>query len=188
VRDGSPGRVRAGIFLAYVGILAAASAQAGVRALRAKGRTRGSRSAIDLVPPLLLVVGGAALAIYGVQQSRVLFVLFAALGAAQGVAHLRFWLKPPSHARDWFLAHMTGMGTSCITTLTAFVVVNAQRLGMHTFDVRLWAAPITGLGVGVTLWRRYYARRFARDGAIGGSAGPVASEVRPLDSPETHGR
>jgi uncharacterized membrane protein len=169
VSGGSPFRWRAGIFLAYVSVLAAASAQFGVRALRTKGRAGASRGAIDLVPPLLLVAGGVALAAFGIHRSMGLYVLFAALGVVLGLSQLRFWLTPPAHERAWFLAHMSGMGTSCITTVTAFVVVNARRFGMRTFDLALWAGPIAVLAVGLTIWRRYYARRFARDGATGGA-------------------
>ena len=165
VSSGGPVRWRAGIFLAYVSLLAGASAQFGVRALRTKGRTGASRAAIDLVPPLLLIAGGVALAAFGIHRSMLLYVLFAALGVAIGVAQLRFWLTPPAHARVWFLAHLTGMGTSCITTVTAFIVVNARRLGMRTFDLPLWAGPIVVLAVGLTLWRRYYARRLTGNGA-----------------------
>jgi hypothetical protein len=161
--DGRPAHLRTGIFLAYVGLLAGESALLGVRALRTKGRTGASRSAIDLAPPLLLVTAGIALAAFGTVHSKVLYVLFAGLGAVLGVAHLRFWLTPPSHGREWFLAHMSGMGTSCITTVTAFAVVNAQRLGMRTFDVGLWAVPIAVGGIGVTLWQRHYARRFVAE-------------------------
>lgn len=162
IGDGRPGRVRAGIFLAYVGVLAGASAQLGVRALRMKARTHASRAAVDLLPPVLLIAGGVALTAFGILQDRVLYVLFAALGVWQGLTHLRFWLTPPSHGGEWFLAHMSAMGTSCITTVTAFVVVNAQRLGMRTFDLTLWIAPIALLGIGLGLWRRPYAMRFAR--------------------------
>mgnify|MGYP001430232677 CR=1 FL=1 len=165
--DGNPGRWRAGVFLAYVSVFAAASVQLGVRALRTKGRVGPSRRAIDLAPPLLLIAAGLALAAFGVHHAKVLYVLFAALGVAQGAAHLRFWLRPPSHGRGWFLAHMSGMGTSCITTVTAFVVVNAPRLGMRTFDVRLWVVPIVVLGIGLTSWQRRYARRFAGEGRDG---------------------
>ncbi len=165
--SGSPWRWRAGIFLAYVSVLAGASAQFGVRALRTKGRVGASRRAIDLVPPLLLVACGVALAAFGIYRSTVLYVLFAALGVVLGVAQLRFWLTPPAHERAWFLAHMNGMGTSCITTLTAFVVVNARRFGMRPFDLALWAGPIAVLAVGLTIWRRYYARRFMANGARG---------------------
>ncbi len=165
VGDRSPQRFNAGIFLAYVSVLAAASAQLAVRALRTKHRTAPSRSAVDLLPPLLLVAGGIALAVFGVQHARLLYVLFAALGTAQGAAHLRFWLTRPSQSRVWVLAHMTAMGVSCITTLTAFVVVNARRLGMHTFDLTVWVVPIVVLGTGLTLWRRHYARRLDAGGA-----------------------
>jgi hypothetical protein len=154
------GRVRAGVFLAYVGVLAGASAQLGVRALRTKARTHASRVAVDLLPPVLLIAGGVALATFGILQNRVLYVLFAALGVWQGTTHLRFWLTPPSHGREWFLAHMSAMGTSCITTVTAFAVVNAQRFGMRTFDLTLWGVPIAILGIGLGLWRRSYAKRF----------------------------
>jgi hypothetical protein len=167
IADGGPGRVRAGMFLAYVGVLAGASAQLGVRALRTKTRTEATRAAFDLLPPLLLVAFGVALAGIGLLHGKVLYVLFAVLGVTQGLTHLRYWLTPPSHGRAWFLAHMVAMGTSCITTVTAFVVVNAQRLGMRTFDLPLWIVPITVLGVGLTLWRRSYAKRFEREAAAG---------------------
>jgi len=162
IGDGRPGRVRAGVFLAYVGVLAGASAQLGVRALRTKARTHAASTPVDMLPPVLLIAGGVALATFGILQSKVLYVLFAALGVWQGIMHLRFWLTPPSHGRAWLLAHMNAMGTSCITTVTAFFVVNAQRLGMNTFDLRLWAAPIAVLGSGLWFWRHYYAKRFAQ--------------------------
>lgn len=165
VSSGGPLRWRAGVFFAYVSVLAGASAQFGVRALRTKGRATASRGALDLVPPLLLVAGGVALAAFGLHRSMVLYVLFAALGMVLGLSQLRFWHTPPAHERAWFLAHMSGMGTSCITTVTAFVVVNAPSFGMRTFDLTLWAGPIAVLAVGLTIWRRYHARRFAGDGA-----------------------
>jgi uncharacterized membrane protein len=167
VSGGGPMRWRAGIFLAYVSVLAGESALFGVRALRTKGRAGASRAAIDLVPPLLLVAGGVALATFGLHQSIVLYVLFAALGVVLGVAHLRFWLTPPAHARAWFLEHMAGMGTSCITTVTAFIVVNARRFGIGTFDLPIWAGPIAVLAIGLTLWRRYHARRLLGHDAPG---------------------
>jgi hypothetical protein len=169
VSAGRPLRWGAGIFLAYVSVLAGASALFGVRALRTKERAGPSRAAVDLVPPLLLVAGGVALAAFGIHRSMLLYVLFASLGVVLGVAHLRFWLTPPAHERAWFLAHMNGMGTSCITTITAFIVVNARRFGMHPFDLAVWAGPIAVLAVGLTLWRRYYARRFTGNDAPGGA-------------------
>jgi len=159
------GRPWAGIFLVYVGLFAAESALLGVLALRPRARlTRLGRPA-DLIPPLILVAGGVLLAAFGVAQERLLVVLFAALGVAQGVAHLRAWRAPSSSREGRVLAHMGAMGTSCITTLTAFVVVNAPRLGMRRFDPSVWFVPIVLLGLGLTILRRRRAKRLANGDA-----------------------
>ncbi len=173
--DDNPRNDRAALFLAYIGVLAAASAQLGIRALRTKRRTTGSRNPLDLALPALLVAGGIALAGFGLAVRRPLFVIFAMLGLAQGTAQLRFWLRAPTTSREWFYAHMTGMGTSCITTVTAFAVVNAHRFGLGTFDLIVWVAPATLGGVGLTLWTRAYRRRFAARSAApqSGSTGQI---------------
>jgi len=168
IQNPRPHSWRAGIFLVYVGLFAAESALLGVRALRQRTRSGAGQNAIDLGPSLLLVAGGIALVVFGVSQARLLFVLFAALGVGQGGIHLRSWLRHRKNRRDRLLAHMSAMGTSCITTLTAFIVVNAPRLGMRTCDPRLWAVPIVALGLGLSLVRRHYAKRFAQDDAPSG--------------------
>ena len=164
--DANPANDRAGLFLAYVGVIAWASAQLGVRALRTKRRTDASRDAIDLVPPALLVAGGLALAALGLRQGMALYVIFAALGVTLGTAQLRFWLRPPVTRSAWFIAHMSGMGTSCITTVTAFLVVNAHRFGLGTFDLVVWIAPGLLGGIGLAVWQRYYERRFTPQVAL----------------------
>jgi hypothetical protein len=156
---------RGGIFLVYVGLFAAESALLGARALRPQTRASIVQNAVDLVPPLLLVAGGVALLAFGVSQGQLLFVLFAALGVGQGGMHVRSWFTHRKNREGRLLAHMSAMGTSCITTLTAFVVVNAPRLGMRRFDPRLWVVPIVVLGLGLTILRRHYAKRFAQGGA-----------------------
>lgn len=171
---------RGGIFLIYVGLFAAESALLGARALRPRTRVGGVQKALDLVPPLLLVAGGVALAAFGVSQAQPLFVLFAALGVGQGAMHLRSWPTRRKSREGRLLAHMSAMGTSCITTLTAFIVVNAPRLGMRRFDARLWAVPIVILGLALAIMRRHYARRFARDGAPPDHRGQRAAG--PLDA------
>jgi uncharacterized membrane protein HdeD (DUF308 family) len=165
VYDPRPHAWRAGIFLVYVGLFAAESALLGVRALRPQTRADSVQNAVDLVPSLLLVAGGVALVAFGISQAKLLFVLFAALGVGQGAMHLRSWLTHRKNREGRLLAHMSAMGTSCITTLTAFIVVNAPRLGMRTFDPRLWALPIVVLSLGLAIVRRHYAKRFAQGGA-----------------------
>jgi hypothetical protein len=165
VDDSRPRAWRGGIFLVYVGLFAAESALLGARALRSQRRSDSLQNAVDVVPSLLLVAGGVALMAFGVSQAQLLFVLFAALGVGQGAMHLRSWLTQRKNREGRLLAHMSAMGTSCITTVTAFVVVNAPRLGMRRFDPRLWAVPIVILGLGLAILRRHYAKRFARGGA-----------------------
>ncbi|MEP7053194.1 MAG: hypothetical protein ABJB12_22710, partial [Pseudomonadota bacterium] len=165
VFDPRPRAWRAGVFLVYVGLFAAESALLGARVLRPWTRASSVQSAVALVPSLLLIAGGVALGAFGVWQSRLLFVLFAALGVGQGALHARSWLTQRKSREDRLLAHLSAMGTSCITTLTAFVVVNAPRLGLRRFDPRLWFVPIVVLGLGLTIARRHYAKRFAQRGA-----------------------
>ena len=157
--DANPRNDGRAAFLAYVGVLAAASAQLGIRALRTKGRVLPSRSVVDLSPPALLLLGGLALAAFGVERGVVLYVAFAALGMAIGATQLRFWLRTPETRADWLIAHMGGMGVSCITTVTAFFVLNAPRIGLGAFHVAVWMTPAILGGIGLSMWKRAYRRR-----------------------------
>lgn len=152
--DESARNDRSGVFLAYVGLLAAASAHIGVRSLGAKRRTTASRDPLDVTPAALLGTSGVVLMVYGLFVITPLYVAFGALGAALGSAQLRFWLRAPVTRHEWFYAHMTGMGTSCITTVTAFLVLNAPRFGLGTFNLVVWVTPAVVGGVGLAVWRR----------------------------------
>ena len=177
VLDPRPRAWRGGVFLVYVGLFAAESALLGARALRRQTRAEGVQNAVDLAPPLLLVAGGVALLAFGVSQAQLLFVLFAALGVGQGAMHLRAWFENRKNRESRLLTHLSAMGTSCITTLTAFVVVNAPLFGMRRFDPRLWAVPIVVLGMGLASVRRHYAKRFARGDAPPESVAPAVSRL-----------
>jgi uncharacterized membrane protein len=158
--DANPRNDRAAIFLAYVGVLAGASAQIGVRALRTKDRTTPSRNPLDLAPPVLLLGGGVALAAFGLWNGVTLHVVFAALGFSIGATQLGFWLRAPVSRTARILQHMGGMGVSCITTVTAFLVVNSQRFfGVGTFNLFVWTVPAVVGGIGLRLWSRSYAQR-----------------------------
>jgi hypothetical protein len=152
--DANPRNDRPGVFFAYVGLLAAANALIGVRALGAKRRTTGSRNPLDVSPAALLGTSGLALAAYGLSIAMPLYVAFGVLGALLGSAQLRFWLRAPVTRREWLYAHMMGMGTSCITTVTAFLVVNAPRFGLGTFNVVVWLAPAVVGAAGLSVWKR----------------------------------
>ena len=56
---------------------------------------------------------------------------------------------------------MSSMLGSCIAATTAFLVVNASRLGFETFGFVVWLAPtIIGIPT-IAIWTRYYRHKFA---------------------------
>lgn len=157
-------RRQSSIFLFYVALLSATSASMGVRVLRAKQRTAAHRSAFDLGLPACLVLAGLGLLGYGVHLGAVLFMSFAPVGIFVGGGQLFYWLRPPQTKMHWWFEHMGGMIGSSIATLTAFLVVNAGRIGLARFGLVVWLVP-TLIGVpGLRLWQRHYRAKFERKG------------------------
>jgi len=63
---------------------------------------------------------------------------------------------------------MTSMLGSSIAAVTAFLVINAGRIGLPSHSLIVWLAP-TAVGVPLTIvWVRHYRRKFAL------RAGPTA--------------
>ena len=171
--DAKPKNDAFALFLLYIALIAASSTYHGVRALRTKGRTAKLGQLRDLVLPTLLLLGGVALGAFGLARGAALFVAFAALGVFLGAGELRFWLRAPQTRHEWFFAHMSGMGASCITTLTAFVVINAGRLGLGTWSLAAWITPGLVGGVGLAVWKRYYRRRMGGAKRAGYEGAPI---------------
>jgi hypothetical protein len=111
--------------------------------------------------PALFFLSSVALEIYGLVLRTPLFIVFGLIGMATGGGQLYYWLRAPRSRMHWWLEHMTGMGASSIATLTAFVVVNAPRLGLPTFSLIPWVAPGVVGTIGLVVWTRYYRRKFA---------------------------
>jgi uncharacterized membrane protein len=151
----------AGAFLFFVAILTATSVSGGVRALRTKTRTATHRNAWDIGWPALLATSSVAAGFYGFSAGHHLFTAFSFIGIFVGGGQLAYWLAPPSHPMHWWFEHMASMLASCIAATTAFLVVNAGRLGVETFSLFVWLAP-TIIGVPtIAIWTRYYRRKFA---------------------------
>ena len=166
----------AGAFLFFVAILTATSVSGGVRALRAKTRTTAHRNAWDIGWPALLTASSLAAAVYGISAGHNLFTAFSAIGLFVGGGQLAYWLTPPSRPMHWWFEHMSSMLGSCIAATTAFLVVNAGRLGVDTFSLLVWLAP-TIIGVPtIAIWTRYYKRKFA-PAARGIQSAPVAARL-----------
>jgi uncharacterized membrane protein len=151
----------AGAFLFFVAILTATSVSAGVRVLRAKTRTTAHRHPWDLGLPALLAASSIAAAGYGLTTGNHLFTGFSIIGLLVGGGQLAYWRTPPSHPMHWWFEHMSSMLGACIAATTAFLVVNAGRLGLETFSLVVWLAPtIVGVPT-IAIWTRYYRHKFA---------------------------
>jgi hypothetical protein len=179
--DPRPQAQAAGVFLFYIAILTGAGVSAGMRALRGKRRTAASRHPWDIGVAALLTLTGAGVAVYGVALHVPLFVIFSAVGIANGVGQLRYWLRPPTSHMHWWYEHMSGMLGACIAAVTAFLVNNAGNFGLSNASLVVWLAPAIIGGPASAIWRAYYRRKFEgsvsrrRAAAVDATAAPAAS-------------
>ena len=179
--DPTPAGRAGGLYLFFIAILTAASVSAGVRVLRTRQRAEAHRAAWDLGLASLLTAASVGMIAFGLATRQALFVAFAIIGLVNGTGQLRYWLRPPQHRMHWWFEHMSQMLGACIAATTAFLVVNAGRLGADTFSLAVWLAPSLVGGPAIFLWTAYYRRRFAvepaRKGAPSGAPGGEAGEL-----------
>ena len=162
VTDPSPNGQQAGLFLFYVALLTAAGVSAGIRVLKTKKRTTAHTHWWDLGLAGALTVVSVLMLGYGLVTGRTLFAAFSIIGLLSGGSQLFYWLRPPTHHMHWWFEHMGAMLGSCIAATTAFLVVNAGRLGADTFSLAVWLAPTIIGAPTIVVWTAYYRRRFYR--------------------------
>ena len=172
-----------GIFLFYVAILTAAGVSAGVRVLRAKHRTGAHTGAWDIGIAAALVVASLAMAAYGFATGIALFRVFPLVGLLAGGGQLAYWLRAPSHPMHWWFEHMSQMLGSSIAAVTAFLVVNAERVGLPADSLAVWIGPALIGAPAIIVWTTYYRRLFKR--APGAAVGRVFSDPPPAGSKRT---
>ena len=105
-----------------------------------------------------------------------LFAAFSLIGLVTGGSQLEYWLRRPRTTCTGGSSTWARCSESCIAATTAFLVVNAGRLGADTFSLAVWLAP-TVVGVPtIVLWTRYYQQKF----------GPAGRRARFQVWPENH--
>ena len=161
---------QAGAFLFFVSILTAAGVSAGMRVLRTKTRTSPHRSPWDLGLAGLLTLASIAALCYGFIAGRSLFTVFSVVGLLSGGSQLAYWLRVPTHPTHWWFEHMGSMLGSCIAATTAFLVVNADRLGFETFSLLIWLGLKTASAVPSPKLRPLGSGKAARNGRTAGTA------------------
>jgi uncharacterized membrane protein len=163
--DHDPGRRTFATFLLFVGVVSAGQVSAGVRVLRAKTRRAPHRHPWDLGVALVITVSGLAVFLWGILLHVPLFAGFAPVGIAIGGYQLAYWLRSPRGPMHWWFAHMVSMIGAGISTVGAFVVVNARHLRLPSDSLIVWLGPaVVGLPV-MMLWLRHYQRRFRAQAA-----------------------
>lgn len=159
--DPTPRGRDAGAFLLFISILTATNVSGGIRVLRAKARTARHRHPWDLGLPALLIVSSVAAAVHGLSTGNHLFTAFSLIGFFAGGGNFAYWMTAPTHPMHWWFEHMSSMLGACIAATTAFLVVNANNLGLPTFSLLVWLTPsVIGVPT-IAIWTRYYRRKFA---------------------------
>lgn len=144
--------------LVQASLLTAATVSTGVRVLRVKQRVGAHRHVWDLGLTGLLGLSSLVLVAWGVALSRPLLWGFALVGLFTAAGQWRYWRRAPDDPRHWWFQHMTSMIGACIAVVTAFLVVNAGRLGAGTFAVAIWVTPsLIGVPL-ILLWVQHHRR------------------------------
>jgi uncharacterized membrane protein len=161
------------VFLLYVSLLTAAGAFKGMRVLKRKQRVPGRRDALAIAVAAGLVLASLPVMLLGASLGSPLLTWFPVIGVVGGSADLRYWLQQPRERMHWWYEHMGDMLGTCIAALSAFLVVNAQNLGLPRFSLFVWLLP-TLVGVpAIVVWTLHYRRRFERP------AGAALERVQP---------
>lgn len=115
---------------------------------------------------IFLVSGLFILALLGwgvwvLQQGNsmgIVAIVFGAIGCSFLVSDIRLFLNPPKEKMHWWYGHISSMGGSYISAVTAFVVVNVQ-LPQHQWTLWVLPAVIGGTLIGRTI--RKYKLKFS---------------------------
>jgi hypothetical protein len=168
---------RPNVFLTFISVLSFYSALTGVRALKRKNPAQGQgagtldwgAAAVALAAGVGFILwGGLTFAgLAGLGQTEIP-VAFAVLGIVFGVvlgkdawSDLVSFRRPNEDPLWWWTYHLERMVGSYLAAVTAFLVQNVGPLLPEAFVWVAWVAPGILGGFGITLWIRYYQKRFA---------------------------
>ena len=153
------------VFLFVIGLFSYYFVFSGLRALKYhKPPKSKSPKWSDKTAAALLLLGGIFLIGYNIYLNALLspnpiLVGFGIFAIVMAVGDLRRFQRPFDAKLNkfrWFYMHLGRMVGSYIAAFTAFVVVNVDFLPA----IIVWAAPGIVGGIGITVWIRYYKRKF----------------------------
>jgi uncharacterized membrane protein len=156
--------LRSGLFLFLVAVFSFYLALTGYTVLRRKN-PGDKAGVIDWCAALAVALASGGLIVAGALAAdagqRWVRLSFGFIGLLLGLIDIREFLRPSTRDRAWWFTHMTRFLAAYIATATAFSVVNLKFLPY--FWRWLWPTMIGTAGI--TVWRLYYARKFAKQRA-----------------------
>ena len=152
--------LRSGLFLFLIAIFSFYLALTGYRVLRRK-QPENRAAALDWCATVAMLLAGGGLvvsgALIGFNEGRGwIRIIFGIIGLLLGGTDVCHFLRPPLDKRAWLYAHMTRFLAAYVATVTAFSVVNFQFLPYFW----RWLWPTILGTVGITMWRKSYAKKF----------------------------
>ncbi len=149
-------------FLFFIAVFTLAALWYGLRALKHKARKDPERSIYLIGPPIAVIVCGLLVQIVGMRHQNTLLIIFPFIGHFSAVSQFRYWTSAPKTKRHWWYAHMNGMFTACIATITAFLVTALPRIWPSPIAESpiLWIAPGLILGTVLNRWTKSYQSQF----------------------------
>lgn len=153
--------LRSGLFLFLVAVFSFYLALTGYTVLRRK-KPDDRANPLDwcAAVAVALVSGGLIMtgALAADPGQRWVRLTFGCIGLLLGLIDIRSFFRPSTRDRAWWFAHMTRFLAAYVATVTAFSVVNFKFLPYFW----RWLWPTLIGTVGITVWRLYYARKFAK--------------------------
>jgi hypothetical protein len=114
----------------------------------------------------MLLVGSIGLVVLGLARGVVLHGFFGVLGLLLALGQLSRWRRAAWTRTDAVAMHIGGMGVSCITTVTAFLVTNARYVfHLGAFNVFVWITPAVVGGFAIGVAQRSWRARLTRAAA-----------------------
>jgi hypothetical protein len=151
------------LFLILIGALTANALAQAIFALRQKGRLRAAPGPLVKTLFILLGLSASTSIVVGIQFRELLSIVFGAGALALLISDLRFSFRPFASPHAYLYQHINAVGTACISTLTAFLVLGARRvLGAEVLGAQawlLWLAPSVLFAPVFQIWIARYRRQ-----------------------------
>ena len=150
------------LFLFFIAFFTLSALWDGLSVLKLKNRKAPSKDFRHLAPPAATVLLAFVTQLMGLHLHDNLLIGFPFIGYFLAAGQFHYWLTAPKEKMHWWYAHMNGMITACIATVTAFAVIAVPRIWPSPIahSLVLWIAPGLVLGTILGRWTVFYKNQF----------------------------